>query len=424
MMSYKRLFVLLLLSSPLIATTPPIEDFAPLAEQYRLDSSKSEVENDLSRLHVLEEFSKALSPYSGDTIEAIVRAFFADFKGEEAHSYTLIDIAKIGMNGRSSDSVYLLKDPDGVPRFAVKVFTKPFELKGKLMRELASLLFLAELKLPYIHPIQIFSLGMATHENVTYGLMLEEAAPGKRMDQYLYDLAVHALNSSERVAHLETAKKAVHRMATALASLHSIKSDKPGPLHSTDIKKFEKRLRKALENPVIMAAISREIGIEPFLAYVESVRAKGAELSVFHTYLHGSTHFGNVFYDEQTDVITFIDTGAFVRSFDRSGGPLMSEFIDLLRPERDFYKKGTAVGLSEQELDMLKQEFYYTYEESLGPIDADAFEFFKVSEVLRNLHSYSDYTKQPDPSFAKLHEILFNNNINYFINKIKLVVNY
>lgn len=386
--------------------------------RYRYDQEKSETENDANRTQVLQEFKQTLPIYVVESeLEPILRNFFSDSLKESSSDYAFVNAYSTGIGGNSADAVFLIKSNSGQLGYVIKVFEKPFELKGKFLREYCGLDFLADLKSSHLNVIQPLSLAILEFNQNTYGLLLETAAIGKRMDEFLFDLEKFEPGSEAREQGLDSAKKALTRMAEALAAFHSTKSDQPGSLIDDDLKDLEKRKKKILNNPNVVEEISKKIDIEQLFNYIEEKKIAAMQVPIFYTYLHGATHFGNVFYDSETNLITLIDVGALQRSFDKNGQPRACEFVDLLRPERDLFKKGISI-LSKEELELLCNAFHETYENFAGKPDEVLFEFFKASEALRNLGKYIKYQDEQDPELRKATETLFIHNLNYFEKKL------
>jgi Ser/Thr protein kinase RdoA (MazF antagonist) len=412
------------LSTPLIGSETPeknidsfsIESSKEFFHLFRYDQSKSKEENDSSRQQLLLEFSQTLPVYFAENdLESAVKIFFDDAIQQESSKYSFINAADAAVGGNSKDIVYLIKDNAGQLCFIIKVFEKPFELKGKFLPELCGLDFLVDLQVPGTIPILPLSVGIADYQGSSYGLLLEKAASGQRVDQYLLQLAAQPLGSEERKTRFEKTKKIVEQVAEALAQLHSTKSEGSGKIPANDLKDWDKRIKRVSESPFIVSEIAQKVDWEVFLNYLESVKQQALEIPVFYTYLHGSTHFGNVFYDEAADVVQLIDVGSLTDSFDREGKPMRCEFVDLLRSERDIKKKGLSI-LSQEEVNLLIQAYYEAYERAAGALDERVFEFFKTSEKLRCLYSYA-FQDELDPEKKKRDEVLFYNNLNYLVER-------
>lgn len=412
------------ISFPLMGSETPeksidtfsIQSSKEIFHHFRYDQSKSKEENDVSRQQLLLEFSQTLPVYLAENdLESAAKTFFDDALKQESSKYSFINAADDAMGGNSEDIVYLIKDNAGQLCFIIKVFEKPFELKGKFLPELCGLDFLIDLQVPGTVPILPLSVGITDYQGSSYGLLLETAASGQRMDQYLFQLAAKPIGSDERKTSLEKTKKIVERVAEALAQLHSTKSDESGKIPKDDLKDWDKRIKRVSESPFIVSEIAKKVDWEVFLNYLETVKKQALEIPVYYTYLHGSTHFGNVFYDEAKDAVQLIDVGTLSDSFDREGKPIRCEFVDLLRSERDINKKGLSI-LSQEEVNLLIQAYYGAYERAAGALEERVFEFFKTSEKLRCLYSYA-FQDEPDPEKKKRDEVLFYNNLNYLVER-------
>lgn len=402
-----------------------IEAYTPFAIRYRFDSTKSKEENDKNRSQVLQELSETLPVYSNsESLEAVVHSFFADYKDKEQSSYSIVTI---GTGGNSEDVVFLVKDQSGKTIYAIKAFAKPFELKGKFLPEFCGYEFLMELNVPGTEPIQPLSLAIGEYNGKVYGLMLETAAKGKQIDQYLSDIGknVHGAlfdsirdpdGAGKREKAFEEAKNALQKLAEVLVEFHETKSAQSGPIPEDDLQKFRKELESLKNEKEVIAEISKKIDFEFILERLDQIEKEVRSVPVFYSFRLGANHFGNSFYDEETGLISFIDIGKMLNSFDHLGHPIGTSYHDLMRAEVDLYRKGAA-SLTTPEIEELKKNFYDSYENKGGKLEK-VFVFYRVTEHIRALRKSGKYFKEEDPTQRAKGKIFFNYNLDLLIEEI------
>lgn len=383
-----------------------------LARLYRHDPKLSVADNTDHKHSILKQLSLVLPVYQTDeSLEDLASRFFEDFVQSGISKYTLINSSKTDLGGKSKDVVIFVKDAANQLCFVIKLFQHPFELAGKFLPELSGMDLLINLNLRGVRPVYPLAVAQGHYKGKVYGLLIETAGAGQRMDQYLYQLA----KQKDIFLHqesLQIAVKAFKRMGESLARLHALKSDVPSALAESAQITMEDRINEVFRNPFILEILSRKINITDLVDCLEKVKQEAIDVPIYPSHAHADAHLGNMTYDKDADEFSFIDLSRVHRSVDSEGNPLLSAFVDIIRPEQNLLKKGLTI-LSQEEIETLSETYYEGYQTVAGEVDPRLLTFFKTSEKLKSLIHYIRYLYQVNPILRAQEEALFEDALVY-----------
>jgi hypothetical protein len=274
------------------------------------------------------------------------------------------------------------------------------------------------MQLPAVVPVEPIACAFCHDGTNQWGLLLESAAMGKRLDQYLIALGKEKPGSIEREEKLKIAEMVFKRFGESLALLHSEKSEEKKPLHPSILSKFDDKFNKVLKEQFIVDEMSKYFSLSQLVSYVSEVKNAALQVPLFYTYSHGDSNLGNIFYDDLTDSISFIDLYAMHQSIDISGAPISDPLIDLVRTE-DGFRKMAGNLLSAEEIETLLTSFYTAYERIGGAVpNKQHLAFYKTYTNLWRLILGSHYIDEEDPLRREFDKAAFEEGLECFIQEI------
>lgn len=369
-----------------------------LARQYRKDSDLSTREDKQRKAVLLEKVDALLPRYKKyEKLEQNVAAFIQTVLKKK---YEIVNAADTNLRGHSQDRVFFLKDTEGALKYIVKAF---YTGNSHFLAEVSALDRLIELHFAgggLVYPVAAAKGRNADRE---YTLLLETAAAGKRMDQYLQAIS-DAKNSPKRKEALEEAVQALSRTGEHLAKLHSIKSE-PLPLPSKIFNKFDRAVKGLQEDKKVQTLFKQEnIDVKKLLAYLSDLRREVSFLEVPRTYLHGDAHLGNMFYDITNDHFYFIDVFHIHDSMDQSGAPLSDGILDFMRAQISLESKASK-KLKQAEIDLLVAAYRGAYGLESGSLPEKQLSDFHTASI-HLLHLLKDINKPNKKIFEYFRHVL------------------
>jgi hypothetical protein len=259
-------------------------------------------------------------------------------------------------------------------------FTYP--LQGSLNREWSN--FLSNDQNKYILELALTTrLGKEIQlpEDETIFLLVESVASGKS----LIDLASEFQSVSKENKHqkIEFFKNALTKFAKAIAELHMKTTEKtliiPQPCHFlTSLTPRISLYQKMLDENNI------SIQLEEIELFCEDLDKLITFRYPSHLYVYRDLNWGNVFYDESKDQITFIDTHTFHWCLDPHGEPTQNFVLALCDYQIAFYMLDIFNNvLSIDEIDILAENYSQTYRKEIGFTNQDVINiYFKTFNLL------------------------------------------
>jgi hypothetical protein len=389
----------LMVASPVSATNTIIEQTIDYAKKMRIDSTLSpEVEAERV-LALAQEAASKLPVYPGEKgLDKAVEALLSDAVGP--YSFKLVDIRTTGFQGKSSDRLFLIYDQQGNLSYVAKLFTNFDKLKFRFFHELSANQLFKELKLPGVAPIEPIALAQCDDGVQKWGMFLMAAAPGKTLLEWLSDKP-------------EKFEKALARLGESLALLHQTKAGKPSQLAETAQMRTDKFLADILASPFIISRIEKHFSPQALIDYVGYLKSEANRVPLYCSLEHGDPNLGNVFYDEKTDLISFIDSSKMHSSLDLQGQPLVDGAADLIRVEKNVIRR--CLGrLSDQQAQDYMSVFYKAYEKTAGQLpDERLIAYYRGHTALDRLQEYCRYKDQTDPDLAAYEKLVFDDALNY-----------
>jgi hypothetical protein len=384
------------------------------ARQYRSDPCLTPEEDQSRKQSIIDQFCTELKTYSGADFFSIIHAFLKDAIDAKEESFQIIDASSTFLTGKSQDKVFLLYDQEEHLKYAVKIFRNPRLQISKFLPEISALDLIAQLQLPHVNPIEPLAAALCECAGDSYGVLLETAATGLRVDQYVYAIANQSDGSKERKMVLKSAERAFWRMGESLAHLHSIHTEDVHPLPCAIMEKMDAKIRDVQANAFIVSSLSDYVLLDTFRTYLDLVKEQVKPIRISLTYQHGDSHLGNMFYDESQDKFYFIDNALLYKSVDIQGNPLLDGSSDVIRADEHFRRKAFGF-LKQQETEHLVSIFYWGYQNVSGTLpDARLTAFYRAYHKLGRLLSYCEYPQEPDPQKRARDEAIFTQALEYF----------
>ena len=391
----------------------PVQQITSLAKQLRLDKIPIQVENYRQR-HLLEKICSNIPQYhSQANLEDAVQDFLKNhFLGRG--SFSLVGSMKPKLMGKPQDPIFFINDQNSQLSYIVKAFGSPRLLSSQFMPEISALDHIKELALPSVIPIEPLAMAIYSGQDGEWGLLLESAPKGKRIDRYIFAVSQKPLGSSERVDSLETAKKALYCMGKSLAQLHAKKSSQAAPLPSKIFLSNEERLIHLMHDRHIVEDLKSHFAIADFIDYVKGVCQEVLHETVFYSHFHGDAHLRNMFYEEGSDRSCFTNIAKMHRSINIQGEPLFEGTLDLSRASESLHKE-SLLFLTKEEIEILQQNLFYGYEREAGCLpDKSLLLFYRTHLKLERLISNSRYFEKLDPSEQAREKAIYLDAIEYF----------
>lgn len=395
-----------------------INEIASYAIQYRVDKTLTVAEEQERKKRVLEQACSHLLHYEIEVnLDGAIEHFIRDFLVATEFDFSIIDTAETNLTGHSLDRTFLVEDRNGKLIYVVKAFRNPRQLSSRFLPEISAMLLIQSLGMSHVAKIEPLACAIYNEGPLQWGLLLESAAPGKRLDEYLFELGNQS-TTDNREHCLKVPQRAFERAGKSFAKLHAVKTPTQAYIPAYNLSQYDNKLTEVLSNSFILNALSNHFSIKEFVGYINQVKEAIVHTPVFYTYWHGDAHLGNLFYDEALDLFAFIDLGKMHYSVDTYGQPLVDGTQDLLRVEESLRRNALNI-LTQEEIESLLACFYEAYENHSGQLpDKKLLLFYKTYAKLSRLASYSRYINTSDPVQKSIEKTVFEDAVKYFINQI------
>lgn len=388
-------------------------EFHILTKDLRIDSTLIN-QNDL---HPFSKFLAAesvqLPLYKAKNLENSVQHFLEDVLKDKIHDYHIKMRSSKAKRGSKSDTVFYITHKNKSLSYILKAFCKPREPSSLFLPEIVALDFIKQQNLPNIIPVESLALALSQSENIEWGLLLQTAAKGQRLDTFIRNIHEKKQSPTTRELYLKKAATAFNRMGSSLAQLHSNRSTTLKPFPQVNIDRFIKKWEEVQCTDTLMTKLQSHLDLNQFSAYVQSQINVVREVFIYCSYNHGDAHLNNMFYDELNDHFYFIDVSKMYKSIGHHE-PLLDGTLDLLRAEENFQRK--AIGhLTEEEMSLLTSHIYEGYNNvSKHELDERLINFYRTRIKLGRLLSYFEYEKQKDPMKQLQEKLIFESALEYF----------
>ena len=383
-----------------------------LAKQYRIDTTLPWNKEKRRELDIIKQTCEILDVYKAQTLEEGIEKFIKKTLFPIAN-FAIVNARTTEFYGKSTGEVFFIKNAQGGLTYVVKAFPDAHTLQSHFLPEVSAIDMVRALQLKKVIPIEQHGMAICLVGKEEWGLLLETAAPGVRLDQYLRDINKEDKESAKRQECLEIALKAFKRVGTCLACLHAKHASETSTVPKNLLTKCEDKLALILKNPFIVDKLSKHVDMDAFVKYVNEVKGNAQLVKIHCNYIHGDTHMGNIFYDVSTDCCSFIDLGGLHRSIDVRGEPISHATMDLTQIEDSlgFY----AGRLTEQEMLAVREAFYSGYQEAGGEIpDIRLTDFYTLYFKLRRLVIKCNYRKETNSKIRDFDKSIFKEAVHYF----------
>lgn len=378
------------------------------AKEFRIKKRLDEVRQE----DILQKVCQILPKYNSSCLEGGVGAFLGDYFKESP--MTLINSNQTAWSGKSHDEVFFIYAADGSLSYVVKAFQSPRSLLSKFIPEISGLLLIQELRLNSVKPVEILSLALCRVQDKEWGLILESAAGGRRMDSFFMELG--KAKGQERETCYDLAQKAFACMGTAFGRLHKNVLKEGKGIDTTYLQRLDYKLTKLLLEEKVIAEIKKEVPLDSIVDYLQELKARSPELKVQKSYCHGDAHLNNLFYDPENNCFAFIDLCQVLESVDFFGEPLKDASSDLLRIEENFLRRSLGL-LTEPEEAGLLEAFYASYKEEMG-IDRDVLHFYRGFSKLCRLLRFGKHAEKENLQRQQVEKGVFDCALEYFKKQI------
>lgn len=398
--------------------SPSSQEIVQYAKSYRKDGTLPAETEKLRQNNILEQAFASLPKYNQyHSLESAVSGFLAD--NFPLNQYVVVNASFTNLSGKSSDPVFLVKDIAGNLCYVVKAFKNPRTLTSKFLPEISALDFIRQLLMTGVRPIDPIAFAGYSKGIEEWGLLLETAAKGQRIDQFIYQLAAFPPDSNERIACFEVCQKVFQRIAESFAQLHAKKSATAVSLPDKEVAGYDHKISNILKSPFILEQVEKRIPLNEFLGYLEAIKSDALNTPLFTSYWHGDAHLGNMFYDPSEDTFYYIDIAKLHDSIGYNEEPLLDGTIDLVQVEENLRRIAIGV-LSENEVSRLLSVFYESYtNHSSQTIPQPTLLFARTHKKLGRLVTYSRYINTREPAKRKYDQAVFEAALNYFENQVK-----
>ncbi len=241
------------------------------------------------------------------------------------------DLAEAGQG----DPVFLVYTKDNKPLGVIKTISiENPDGRFNYKSEYESLEFMNRGNFKNFHMIQFKGIAETTFHGKKTALIAEETAKGNSLNYYLKKIG-KSTNRKEREKNLHMLKRGIYKLGYALGELHKYKTYK-NPSHDY-VMKFD------------LEKLPGPYGI-----------------------IHGDTHPGNIFFDPNTDTLSFIDFGSM--NLHQKGAPVLQDaanFLSVLEIFSSYYH------LSEEEQKDLKNTFLMSYHREIPEANQDSISFYQ-----------------------------------------------
>ncbi len=412
------LFLNLEAASSLPILPKAVEEMMQQSKSLRLKPHLSEDEELLRQTLLLEQLMRDIPDY-GDH-ESLEPVFDLLLRGEiNLHDFVVINSKLTPFFGQSHDEVYFVENAKGDLLFVIKAFHDPDSVIGKFLPELSAMALLRERQMETLITIDPVAIGKCCWHGKRYGVLVQTVAPGMRVDQFLFEINAFSPGTIERKEIMRKAVRLFERIGKSFAELHEGPKSTVTALSKRNLRTLQVKF-KALLDEKTLALIEDKIDLEALKTEVDRVSQEVARIKFVACFQHGDANIKNIFYDEISDLIIFIDVSRLHRSIDYNGNPLMDGVYDLIYLQESLICNGIGI-LSDEEIKNLLEVFFKSYEVHGSLLDERLVYYYTFVCKLRSLINNSDFPNVQDPHTQRQHRLIFESSLRYFQDILKPV---
>ncbi len=204
------------------------------------------------------------------------------------------------------------------------------------------------------------------HEGKPYGLLLETAAPGRRVDKVIEAIHTFPPGDSNRKTALETARRMCLAIGAGLAEFHGLRPEQRSALGNSGLL-LTKLEYDQLLTPKVKNRLGGLLDFQALNLYLK--QEFDAVIDKKSYYRHGDADVKNIFYNPAKDRIILIDVARIHHWIDRAGRPLATNLQDLFHLHHTIVREA-GDKLTKQELHLLTEAICSGYTDS-APLAPD-----------------------------------------------------
>lgn len=396
-----------------------LEQITRRAREFRVDRHLSALKEKERQKEILKKVKKILPVYkSSRGLKAALQKFLDNHFAPD-HTEIKIKARKTLKKNEPKDNVFYIFNAAGEMILVAKAFYQPYKISSKFLWEISSLDIIKQKKLSNVSPIEPLACAICSDGKSEWGILVQSVAAGKRMDQFIYDIAALPIGNQRQEA-LKSSSKAFARMGASLGCLH-LSNEAISTIPGHRFKKFHKKLNMVLDNPQIVSELNKVCSRDQFMSYIHNIEIDVSKIKVAYSLCHGDAHLGNMFYDEAKDLFYFIDVSKMHKSLCNRGFPLLDGCVDIVRAEENCRRKALGI-LTAEETENLISAMYEAYSSStqVRP-DLRLLTFYKTRIKLGRLNSYWNYRDQKNIRKQNEEKAIFEDALSYFVARISSV---
>jgi len=267
----------------------------------------------------------------------------------------LEDVAESG----SQSLIFYINDAQGEPIAVMKQESINTDYYSNHEYEYLALNSLNKMNFDKFHPVRLYGVfEKAISEKVSNGYIVESVAKGKSLNGFVKEVGKEK-DLLKREEQFYVLKRGVEKTALGLGELHSKK-------HYSHASSYF---------------------IEQFHDTEETSKTKiASDLPGPFGIIHGDLHLGNVFYDEDEDIATFIDFSSSYHS--RNGGPIAQDLANFIITMEML---GSYHGLTQSEIKELNDVFLTAYTKTGPQVTDEAIQTYRKYFLLVYAEDISEW---------------------------------
>jgi Phosphotransferase enzyme family len=407
-MKYLRLTILLCCSGLLHASDSPsttdISYFTHQSKKLRQKKKHLSSKEDERLTQHNYQYLKEL-PNFGNTeqMEKVIVAMVKDALKVNIDPSQIVDSHQTSFHGMSGAHVFFINDKSGDLKLVFKAFRPPGVREKGMLAELSSMDLIRDRHLHTITTVKPIAVGRCHFDGVSYGLLLQSAAKGRRCDQYVKAVNDFPQGDPRREERLQLAQQMCRALGKGLAEFNGLKKEQRAYLARMGVLRVKMEYHSLITEQV-KQKLEDKLDLVALKDYVKRVLHIILKMNSGRFYCHGDAGLGNIFYDSSTGKITLIDVLRIHRKITRHGSPLSRSLYDLFHVRKSIYDKGEG-KLNKEEFVLL---FDALYEGFFGENSDKKHDLY---HMLVKVAQTCDYENKADPKERKKFEAIFHTNL-------------
>lgn len=415
-MKFRNVLIALLVTVASLqsAETPSIGEFAFMIQWERRYTGNTPSQESARQTEILKHIVNLIPNYGKhETLEPAIALFLSDHFKEELY---IVNSKNTLFFGKSKDEVFYIQDSQGKMAYVVKAFRDPETLGSNFMPEFSGLTLLHEKHMANLKGVDAIGIGKCQVGSLAYGLTLVSVAPGKLVQQYINEIGL-AQGPARRQAILKAARM-FYVMGKAFTQLHKVTGHRAKIAFPEELQQKMRQKLDALDAPEVAAKLAGKIDRNALKRYVEKVIEEAAKVRMTPCYQHGDPHWKNVFYDEENELVTLIDTAKLHRTVDIEGNPLADGAYDVVRIQESLVRNSLRL-MTAAEVQILIDALHEGYRSHKGVAEPAHIHFHIIYSKVSRLSNYADYDHISDPIDSERSRLTFEHSLKALQEKLQ-----